>query len=256
MDLEKNKNTHKRKNKFWGKTNIIVVILLCAAALIFWGKDKPGDNKAAGTFADIPPPQQRERPAPLIIIIRQVLLQPSEPTRQDTIHAEVFLAESAKGKQFQYVYAWKVNSQPIPNSGDTLELAGFKIGDLITVTVTPYDDNGAAPAKTSQPLNIRAVPPSLDIQGTKDNISPGEPFTCQLVSKHPDSETVTFSLEEPKLEGMTIHEKTGLITWSIPETKKTTWEFGASVVDPAGNKTIKTFTLGFNPDSSVSTGAN
>jgi hypothetical protein len=106
-----------------------------------------------------------------------------------------------------------------------------------------------APERTSPPLKVTAVPPSLDLRLAQDKFTPGKPFECQLISKHPDSETVTFALEDPRIEGMTINAKTGLITWAIPADRKKTWQFGASVIDPSGRKTTKTFTLDTTVDS-------
>ena len=252
------KTLRKPKEKYREKTNFVILFLLCVACLIlFLGKDNPLKSNS-GSHQDLAPPK-KEAITPPQIVIQYIRLQPSHPTRRDSLHAEVLLSESAKtsGKSFQYTYAWKINNQPVPyESSDTLELADFKVGDWVTVTITPYDSAGTAPAKTSHPLKIRAVPPSLELQTTKYKITPGETFICQLISQHPDSETVTFSLEEPKLEGMTIHAQTGRITWSIPSLQKNTWQFGASVMDPGGSKTTETFTISINPDSSASANTN
>ena len=243
--------TTKRK---WGKTNVVLIFLLCliACLIFFCHQDKTSPNK--NTFRDdIPPFQKQESPAPEIIIQR-IILQPSQPTKRDTVKAEVSLSDSAKasGKQFQYVYLWKVNKQRVSDAvGDTLQLSEFEIDDLVTVTVIPYDGGVAAPARTSPYVKIRAVPPSLDLHLTQDRFVPEKPFECRLISKHPDSETVTFALEDPKAAGMTIDAKTGLITWSVPTEPPKALEFGASVIDPAGNKTTKVFTLNLNPDSSA-----
>jgi hypothetical protein len=137
-----------------------------------------------------------------------------------------------------------------------LQLSEFEIDDLVTVTIVPYDEGVAAPARTSHPVRIRAVPPSLDLRLTQDKFIAEKQFECRLISKHPDSETVTFALEEPKVEGMTINAKTGLITWSVPAVPPKTLEFGASVIDPARNKTTKVFALDLNPDSSVPVGTD
>ena len=253
-NTDKTTSNRATKRKYGGKTNFVLVLILCIVCLIFFcGKDE--SSKSKENSQRIPPPQKKESHEPEIVIQR-ILLQPSQPTRRDTITAEIFLSESAKasGKSFQYIYAWKVNNQPVPYvSGNTLQLSDFNIDDSVTVTVTPYDEGVAAPAQVSQPLKIHAVPPSLDLQFTQDKFTAGESFECQLISKHPESETVTFSLEEPKIEGMTINAKTGRITWSIPTAQKKTLQFGASVIDPEGRKTTKTFTVDINHDASAST---
>jgi len=253
-DTSKTTSDHTAKSKYGGKTKFVIALLLCLICLIFFcERDKSSQSKEAGRNNIPPPPQRSESPAPQIVIQR-ILLQPSQPTIRDTINAEIFLSESAKasGKQFQYVYAWQVNDQHISYaSGDTLQLSDFSIGDWVRVTITPYDEGVASSTKTSPSLQIHAVPPSLDLHLTQGRFTTEKPFECQLISKHPDSETVTFSLEEPKIEGMTINTETGRITWSIPTAPQKALQFGASVIDPMGNKTTRIFTLGVNPDSST-----
>jgi len=250
-DTEKAANSSISQRKYGTKVNIFMILLLCVAcALLFWGKDGVLTDKEKSS--DIPPPPPRKAaPAPEIVIQR-ILLQPSEATKRDTLHAEIFLSEAAKAskKHFQYFYAWKVNNQPISHvSGDSLELSEFNVGDRITVTVTPYDGTAAALVKTSQIVTIRAILPSLDLRTKQASVAVGELFECRLVSEHPDGETVTFSLEEPKLKGMILNTKTGWIRWRVPSIQKETLQFGASVVDSLGNKTTKMFAIEITPDS-------
>lgn len=254
----KNANNHPIKRKYGEKANFVIILLLCIACLILFFCEKNGPSKSKETSRNISSPQRKEFPAPQIVIQR-ILLQPSQPTRRDTVTAGIVLSESVKasGKQFRYIYDWKINNQSVAyTSENVLQLSDFNIDDYITVTITPYDEGVVTQTRTSQSIRIRAVPPSLDLRLTDDKFISGKPFECQLISKHPDSETVTFSLEEPKIEGMTINAKTGQITWSIPTDQKKTLQFGASVIDPRENKTTKIFTLGINPDSTASTSAS
>ena len=255
----KTAKNHITKRK-WGKTNVVLILLLgvIACLIFFCHKDKTSPSN--DTSRNIPPFHRQESPAPEIVIQR-ILLQPSQPTKRDTVKAEIILSESAKvsGKQFQYIYNWKVNTQHISDAvGDTLQLAEFEIDDLVMVTIIPYDEGVAKPARTSYSVRISAVPPSLELRLTQDKFIAGKPFECRLISKHPDSETVTFALEEPKVEGMTINAKTGIITWSVPAVPPKILEFGASVIDPRGNKTTRifTFALNLNTDSSTPAGTD
>jgi hypothetical protein len=250
MKLKKTASESVAKYK---KTIFVMIFLLCIAGLIFFGGKDDQANDKGTSQKDIPVVQRSEFPAPQTVI-RRILLQPSQPTRRDTLHAEIVLSEFAKtsGKHFQYVYSWKVNNQPVPGSTNTLELADFNVGDWVAVVVIPYDNDVAAPNKASPPVTIRAVRPSLDLHVPQTKIVSGETFECRLVSEHPDSKTVTFALEEPRIEGMRINEKTGRIAWDILAIEKKTWQFSASVSDPAGLKTTKTFTISLNPDSAAS----
>jgi hypothetical protein len=92
-----------------------------------------------------PPPQKvltpEEEGRPTIQSIRFI---PTQPTRMDTLRAEVVAAASDVPTRITYAYVWKVNSRSVAGAaGDTLNLSAFKKKDLVTVTVTPYDGDKA-----------------------------------------------------------------------------------------------------------------
>lgn len=186
-----------------------------------------------------PPPGQEERPT-----IQSIRFYPPQPTRIDNLKAEVVTAASADPGRITYTYIWKVNNRTVADAtGDTLNLAAFKKKDYVTVTVTPYDGDKAGFPVESPIILIYGISPSLDLQTTAKKTKVGEPLELQLVSLHPDSDSITFSLEAPLVPGMTIDSQTGKIAWILPPNQRGTIRFGAAVEDTEKTKVTKTFDI-------------
>lgn len=180
-------------------------------------------------------------------MIESVNLHPDLPTRMDRLRAEVIPLPSTSADQLKYTYTWKVNERIIKNAtGDELDLSPFRKGDLISVTVTPYNGDTSGYAVRSAVIAIHGVPPSLELRIIGQNARIGEVFSLQLTSDHPDSDTVTFSLEEPKIDGMTINGQTGKISWTIGQNQSGTVRFGTAVLDSEGTRVTKIFEINLN----------
>ncbi len=185
------------------------------------------------------PPGQEER-----LTIQSIRFHPSQPTKMDNLKAEVVTTASADPGRITYTYVWKVNDRTVADAtGDTLNLAAFKKRDHVTVTVTPYEGDKAGFPVDSPIILINGIPPSLDLQTTSKRTKVGEPLELQLVSLHPDSDSITFSLETPLVPGMTIDSQTGKITWILPPNQRGTIRFGAAVEDTDKTKVTKTFDI-------------
>jgi hypothetical protein len=185
------------------------------------------------------PPEQEERPT-----IQSIRFNPPQATRMDILKAEVVTAGNADPGRITYAYVWKVNSRTVAGATEAaLNLATFKKGDLVTVTVTPYDGHKAGFPAESPITLIYGIPPSLDLQAASKKTKAGEPLELQLVSLYPDSEGIAFSLEAPFVPGMSIDSQTGKITWIIPPGQKGTIRFGAAVADTDKTKVTKTFDI-------------
>lgn len=67
-------------------------------------------------------------------LIESIRLMPTQPTRLDTLRAEIIPAVNDTSR-LTYIYAWKVNDRIIKNAtGDALELSNYKKRDLVYVT--------------------------------------------------------------------------------------------------------------------------
>ncbi len=186
---------------------------------------------------------EAEVPKKQLAFIRAVRLQPAQPTRMDILKVKVEVAENAP-ETLVYTYRWKVNDLTVEDaSGDTLNLLPFKMRDLITVTVTPNDGDTAGFAVDSPPVAIHSVSPSLELKPMRKARKSGEPIELQLVSIAPDSDKVTFSLEDPHVPGMTIDKNSGKIIWRLQAGQKGSFSFGAAVEDNNRTKVTKKFDI-------------
>ena len=120
--------------------------------------------------------------------LKAVRLQPSQPTRTDTLKAEVAVATGAP-KRLVYTYEWKVNDRTVEGARDeTLNLSAFKKKDRVYVTVTPYDGDVAGFRVVSPEVAIHSVAPSLDLEIKRSTSKIAEPIEMRLVSVAPDSD--------------------------------------------------------------------
>lgn len=197
----------------------------------------PGLPSQAAT--NVPP--ESVIPEKSLAFIKAVRLQPSQPTRMDSLKAEVAAAPGTPEK-LVYTYLWKVNDRIVEEAkGDTLNLSAFKKRDFIAVTVTPRDGDTAGFAVESPGVAIHAIAPSLELEIKPPAGPAGGPGELQLVSVAPDSEKVAFNLEPPLLPGMTVDTLSGKITWLRQAGRKGTFRFGAAVADDNGTKVTKIF---------------
>lgn len=193
-----------------------------------------------------PPPENALTPAAeLRPTVQSIRFNPSQPTRLDTLKAEVVTAPYDDPRRITYTYVWKVNDRIVADAaGDTLNLEAFKKRDLVTVTVTPSDGDNAGFPVNGPAIPIYGAPPSLDLQVPVNmKRSGGAPLELRLISLHPDSDGITFSLEAPFVPGMSINGQTGRITWINPPNQKGAIRFGAAVEDADKTKVTKTFEI-------------
>ncbi len=158
------------------------------------------------------PPQRAAQPPGLsgydrkdFPAIRTIRFEPPQPTRTDTLKAEV-LTEAPDPSRLTYAYVWKVNDRIVEDAeGDTLDLSVLELKkrDLITVTSRPM----TATRRLSRGKPRRGRPqhsPDARSRGAASDEESSETLEIQLVSRHPDSDSITFSLEAPTVPGMSI----------------------------------------------------
>lgn len=242
--------SHGARRKFF----VLSIILVVAAALMFYMALVPAEKQEQVPSLAYPPLQSDGRSktgglTPQLEksnledgdVIQTVLLKPSLPTRLHTLHVEV-TTKSPQQDSCEYSYEWMVNHHIIKGvSGDSLDLSEFKINDIVTVTVTPYVGTRQGFSVRSQPVVVQSIPPTLELKSVKYFLIKDEPITLQLISEHPDSEIVKFSLEEPLVAGMRIDEKTGKITWHIQHGQEGVITFRAAVLDNEEASVSKSF---------------
>jgi hypothetical protein len=196
-----------------------------------------------GTPPTSPPLPEAGIPEQELAFIEAVHLQPTRPTRMDSLQAEVAAAPDAPQK-LAYTYQWKVNDRVIPEAAEsTLILTPFKKGDMISVTVTPHDGTTEGLAVESPLVAVHSIAPSLELKAMRQTRKPGEPIELQLVGVAPDGDQIAFSLEPPLVSGMTIDRRSGKISWPLQPDQKGFFRFGAAVEDDQGTKVTKIFDI-------------
>lgn len=237
---------------FGGGAAAIIIVLL-----IFYvvpRKDAPPEAPTqATTLAPVSVPEQPGASLPALSgndrkefpAIRTIRFEPPQPTRMDTLRAEI-LTDSRDPGRITYTYVWKVNDRIVEKArGDTLDLASLAINkrDLITVSVTPYDGDRKGFVVESPVVAVHGIPPTLDMKMLQGRRKASEPLEIQLISVHPDSEGVVFSLESPIVPGMSIDAKSGKITWVIQPDQEGIIHFGAAVEDADQTRITRIFNI-------------
>jgi hypothetical protein len=201
------------------------------------------ENIVQGQTAPTAATPEPEIPFINLAFLQSVRLRPFQPTRLDSLKAEIVAAPTAP-RRLTYAYRWKVNNHLIrQETGDTLNLAPFKKGDLITVTVTPNDGVSDGFAVESPLVAVYSIPPSLELKAVRQVKKTGIPIHLQLTSTAPDSDRLVFNLEPPLVPGMNIDENSGEISWDIQPDQKGAFRFGAGVTDDNGTKVTNIFDI-------------
>jgi hypothetical protein len=232
-----------------------VVVFILTMPLIYFGslrKDMPAGTipqtaLSPGSAAEQPSASLPSRPpeinSPDRAFIQSVRFHPPQPTKMDTLKAEVITKTPDPGR-VTYAYVWKVNDRVVESAtGNTLNLSALNKRDLVTVTVTPYDGDKDGFPVDSPVIAVHSTPPSLDLIAMRQARKAGGPLEFQLVSRHPDSDGIVFSLEAPLVAGMAIDKDSGKITWNMPADRRGAIRFGAAVEDTEKTKVTKIFEI-------------
>jgi len=199
-----------------------------------------------GFFKDIPERQSKngaaaiqQQQAGITSLIEGLIITPVRPTVLDALKVEVQVRVPGKGK-LSYEYQWQINGKPAEGLKGNVFPAGLaKKNDRVTVTVVPSVD-GVQYKEFSYSVtkNIHNAAPSLLLNTEKRKT--GDIIELQLIGSDPDGDKITYALEEPFLEGMSIDKVTGKITWQPTKIGVGVYRFGASATDSDGSKTTKT----------------
>ena len=148
------------------------------------------------------------------------------------------VVEKATGKSggpVTYRYDWSINGQPAGDGSD--RLSGFKGGDRIAVTVTPFEDEVPGQPRTLM-FDVRNVPPRI-VSETGDAKFDGKTFSYQVKAVGQEGDRLTYSLTGAP-QGMTINPETGLINWQLTENDYGEHAIQVSVADSKGAVTTHT----------------
>ena len=149
----------------------------------------------------------RETPGETLITPKGVSTVKLALTSMDNVDTVKVVVSGGEGADFRY--AWTKNSEP---AGEGDSISGFKRGDKIAVTVTPFAGKVAGQPKTMG-LEIANSVPKV-VEGKQIGFD-GKILTAQVKATDPDGDTVSYSLKDAP-QGLTIDQATGIVTWEVP----------------------------------------
>ncbi|HEX8949264.1 MAG TPA: putative Ig domain-containing protein [Dissulfurispiraceae bacterium] len=144
----------------------------------------------------------------------------------DTVRVVVSGAEGASFK-----YAWTKNGEP---AGEGDSISGFKRGDKIAVTITPFYDTVAGEPKTMSVEIKNSVPRVVESKQTGFD---GKVLTYQVKAVDPDGDEVTYTLADAPKD-MTIDKSAGTITWHIGKDTSGKYPVKVKISDGHGGEVI------------------
>jgi hypothetical protein len=154
-----------------------------------------------------------------------------------TVHP---IGSDSSGEEVKFHYKWAVNGSVLPEDSPVLRGDRFKRGDVVTLTVIPYDGAGEGEHFNSKKIVIPDAPPRI-VSNPPQNIQ-SDVYTYQAVAEDPDGDPLVFSLSSAP-RGMTIDSKTGIIAWQIKDTPAGVYGVEIVVQDPEGRQGTQKFTI-------------
>jgi hypothetical protein len=150
-----------------------------------------------------------------------------------------------------FIYDWKHNGDDITGaSEEKLEWRdGFKKGDTITLSVTPYNDLGAGALTAEGSFKIPNSPPVITSE-PEASFEEGR-FSYIVEAYDPDGDHIDFSLRNAP-RGMTIEPAAGLILWEYGETDAGDYKVTVIVTDSEGADARQELALSIHPEVSDS----
>lgn len=197
------------------------------AAKIEWyvnGAPVPNENPLNLSCADLPRNsvievrvimQDREiRSTPVTIVntppaLASVRLLPEVFKAGDRFLIEA-TAGDLDGDAVTFQYAWTMNGRSAGKDA-TIDRA-VKRGDVMQVTVTPFDGLAAGMPATVQ-REIRNFPPSF-VEHTRYSFT-GTAYVYQAQAADPDGDRLTYSLERA-VDGVVVNPASGQVVWTVP----------------------------------------
>lgn len=156
--------------------------------------------------------------------------------------------DGPEDEEVSYMYSWTVNGREI--SGvieETLPWQeGFKKGDVVGVTVTPYSDFGQGAMAVGGTFAIPNSPPVISSE-PEASFSDGK-FTYTVLARDPDGDPVDFTLRGAP-PGMTIEPATGLISWEYGPDDEGEYKVTVVAADSEGASVSQELTLSIAPGS-------
>lgn len=129
----------------------------------------------------------------------------------DSLGVEV-TAVDPDGDDVHFDYSWEVNGEPAGGESRLREDVALKRGDVLVVTITPFDgQERGTPVKLRR--EIQNVPPR--IAGVGESRLDADLFSCRVQARDEDGDPLAYSLKKAP-PGMSVEPSTGRIRWVVP----------------------------------------
>jgi hypothetical protein len=138
-------------------------------------------------------------------------------------------------RKIDFKYEWSRNGQP---AGDGAFIAGYKRGDKISVSITPFDGDRTGEKRVAE-IEIKNKPP--EIRDSKGVEMTGNSLSYRVNAIDPDGDAISYSLTDAP-QGMTI-DQNGLIRWTFGKDYKGTVQAKVKVTDGQGGEVTQSLTF-------------
>src|SRR5262245_19156697 len=146
-------------------------------------------------------------------LIKAIAFEPSQAKSGDKLLAKVDAADPDH-EDVRLKFKWWRNERLVSEGEDGfLDTMGYVRGDRIVVAVTPYNQESTGQEILSDPYILANGAPQFVTVGNPTVKEGRVDYTVKAVD--PENDSLLYSLETSP-SGMTIDEKTGHITWTIP----------------------------------------
>ena len=159
---------------------------------------------------------------------------PERPKVNSTLTAQV-KATDVDNDIVTFSYKWTLNGK-FAGEDSFLE-AEFKRGDLIAVTVTPFDRDDSGKGIRLSTKIYNALPVLSETEPSFD----GKHYKYQMNATDPDNDMLTYKLRKGP-NGMDLDSNTGLVTWEVKPEDEGLHDVEVSITDNNGGEIIIPFT--------------
>jgi hypothetical protein len=145
-----------------------------------------------------------------------------------------------KDSAITYTYGWMKNDEPF--GGNTNSISGFKKGDRIEVTITPFDGKNYGEPRILSTEIMKTTPKIIE---NKEITFDGNVLSYKVQATDPDNGTLSYSLiEAPK--GMTIDKMNGTINWQPKPDEFGVFNVGVKVSNDHGGEIVYQLNINLN----------
>lgn len=171
-------------------------------------------------------------------------LSPQIPRVNSIIYVEIE-AYDVDNDNIDFKYRWYLNGKFVSDR-DILDIEK-KRGDIITVEITPYDNEIEGKIVKLETRVFNSVPVvSESTPLFEDNI-----YRYQVVATDPDGDTLTYKLQDAP-RGMSIDPTKGIVTWKVDSSYKGEIEYKILISDNHGGEVLIPVTVEISSSLSTS----